>query len=378
MIRGITYKGIIVLIAVLAVVMSCEPDDPPMPGPGGGEDVCSSSIPQGSPYDLDLPFFAPDMPIPDDNQLTEEGVELGRYLFWEKNMSRDSSMSCGSCHFPSSAFSDTSKFSVGVNGVEGNRQAMALVNVGWSNEFFWDGRDATLEQQILEPIPNPIEMDLSWEQAVQRIDEDPLYDPMFEAAFGSNCVDSIRISKAIAQFVRTLVSFNSKFDKAYYYGTAQFTPSETRGRELFIAEGGDPEDVPGGQNGGDCFHCHGGSFTLFTDQQFHNNGLDSVFTDLGLGGVTGDNLDFGLFKTPTLRNVELSAPYMHDGRFETLEEVIDHYDTGGVPSPTIDPFMKFTTGGLGLSEQDKQDLINFLKTLTDEEFINNPEFQDPH
>jgi cytochrome c peroxidase len=174
-----------------------------------------------------------------------------------------------------------------------------------------------------------------------------------------------------------MVSGNSDFDRAQY-GPEQLDISEQNGLFLFLAEGGDPNVFPGGQNGGDCFHCHGGALVLFTDQQFHNNGLDTVFTDLGRAEVNGSSFSEGQFKTPTLRNIALSAPYMHDGRFETLEEVIEHYNTGGHPSLTIDPLMKFQGVGLGLSEQDVYDLVAFLETLTDEDFINNPDFQDPH
>ena len=175
-----------------------------------------------------------------------------------------------------------------------------------------------------------------------------------------------------------MVSANSRFDRAQY-GPEQLTIQEQLGLELFLAEGGDPEVFPGGQNGGDCFHCHGGSLTLFTDQQFHNNGIDSVFTDdLGREEVTGNPLTRGQFKTSTLRNIALTAPYMHDGRFATLEEVVQHYNEGGHPSSTLDPLMKFPGVGLGLSEQDVDALVAFLETLTDEEFIQNPDFQDPH
>lgn len=207
---------------------------------------------------------------------------------------------------------------------------------------------------------------------------DSLYQDMFAAAFGTPCVDSLRVTYAIAQFVRTMISSNSKFDKAYRYGLAQLSPAENRGLELFLAEGGDPNFNPGGQFGGDCFHCHGGGLIQFTDQQFHNNGPDSVFTDPGREDVSGSPYDRGLFKTPSLRNVELSAPYMHDGRFATLREVVGHYNSGGHSSATIDPMMKFPGVGLGLSEQDVDDLVLFLKTLTDTSFVHNPKFQDPH
>ncbi len=303
---------------------------------------------------------------------------MGKHLFWEKKLSRNNIVSCGACHFPSASFSDNARFSVGLNGDLTDRNSMPLVNMAWQNDFFWDGREVSLEDQLFEPVRNPIEMDLTWPEAEERIGSDPNYQDMFLAAFGTPCVDSVRITKAIAQFVRTMISGRSRFDRAYRYGELQLTQSELRGLELFLAEGGDPNIYPGGQNGGDCFHCHGGGLVQFTDFQFHNNGIDSVFSDLGRGGVTGNWFEEGHFKTPTLRNIALTAPYMHDGRFETLHEVVEHYNSGGHPSPTLDPLMKFEGEGLGLSPQDVDDLVNFLESLTDEEFVNNPDFQDPH
>jgi cytochrome c peroxidase len=317
------------------------------------------------------------MDIPEDNPLTVEGVELGRYLFWEKKLSGDNTMSCGSCHFPQNAFSDPNQFSTGITGEMGTRQAMALINLGWARDYFWDSRALTLEDQVREPVPNPIEMNESWENAVADISEMPEYAPMFEAAYGSAEVTEDRIVKAIASFLRTMISAQSKFDKSRL-GLVSLSTQEQRGLELFLFEGGSPEDVQGGQNGADCFHCHGFGDSQFTDYLPHNNGLDAIFTDLGVGGITGEESQFGKFKTPTLRNVEFTAPYMHDGRFNTLEEVIEHYNSGGIPSPTIDPFMKFTTGGLQLPQSDKDALIAFLLTLSDPEFLTNPDFQDPH
>jgi len=339
--------------------------------------LCENVSGAGTPYEFEKPFFFPDPVLPADNPFTEEGIELGRHLFWEKKLSRNNAVSCGSCHFPSASFSDNAPKSVGLYGDLTPRNSMALVNMAWNTSFFWDGRARTLEEQLLEPIENPIEMDLTWSEAVERIGTDSAYQEMFTAAFGTPCVDSVRITYAMAQFIRTMVSANSEFDQVQY-GPAQLSLQEQNGLNLFLAEGGDPNIYPGGQNGGDCFHCHGGALVLFTDQQFHNNGLDSVFTDLGRALVNGSPFSEGQFKTPTLRNIALTAPYMHDGRFETLQEVIEHYNSGGHPSATVDPLMKFQGVGLGLSEQDIDDLVAFLETLTDDEFVNNPDFQDPH
>lgn len=370
-------KAFSLLVFVSIGISACKKDsisDSPGPQPSQSE-LCNVVPNAGTPYQLEVPYFFSNPELPEYNPMTEEGVALGRELFWDKRLSRNNSVSCGSCHAPEFAFSDNMPKSLGTNGDMTVRNSMPLMNMAWNTSYFWDGRALTLEDQIIQPIHNPIEMDMDWPTAVDRVGTDSLYQDMLTAAFGTPCADSIRITYAIAQFVRTMVSANSKFDKAYRYGQSLLTPAENHGLELFLGEGGDPNVYPGGQNGGDCFHCHGGGLIQFTDQQFHNNGLDTVFTDPGREDVTGSPYDRGLFKTPSLRNVELSAPYMHDGRFATLRDVVEHYNSGGHSSATIDPLMKFPDEGLGLSEQDIDDLVSFLKTLTDTSFVNNPKFR---
>ncbi len=372
MIRKNIHHRLVIAIILVVLVVACRRDNE--------EDLYKKpdQFEQATPYPFQSPPFFPPMDIPANNPLTYEGIELGRYLFWEKKLSRNHTQSCGSCHLPEHGFSDPNQFSEGITGAIGTRQSMPLVNMGWSTSFFWDGRALTLEQQILEPIENPIEMDNTWEQAIADIAADPKYPPMFGKAFGSADVTVERVTKAIASFLRIMVSSNSKFDQQRL-GLYSFTLAEERGFNLFITEGGDPEINPLFQGGADCFHCHGFGAMQMTDYLFHNNGLDASFeNDPGRFLVTLNALDSGKFKTPTLRNIELTSPYMHDGRFVTLEQVIDHYDSGGVPSSTIDPFMKYTSGGLQLSDQKKADLIAFLKTLTDTTFINDPRFADPH
>jgi cytochrome c peroxidase len=334
---------------------------------------------------LDIPSNMPPMAIPGDNPLTVEGVELGRHLFYEELLSGDNTMSCGSCHAPEFAFTDHgNQFSTGIDGIAGNRNSMALINLGWDNFYFWDGRSATLEEQILEPVPNPIEMHESWQNATAELYTSAKYQRMFMDAFGSPDIDSIKVSKAIAQFLRTMISGNSRFDKMMRFEVAR-TPQEDSAIVLFQAEGGIGQYVAPdgslviGQGGADCFHCHSMTGGLLNDGQLHNNALDSVFVDLGAGGVTGNPGDFGKFKTPTLKNIALTAPYMHDGRFQTLEEVIDHYNSGGHFSATVDPFMKFThpDSSLGLTPAKKAQLLHLLNTMTDWEFVNNPAFSDP-
>jgi len=372
------FTIITLITALLLGLTMCKEDAGDCPPDGGVNPNCESSMPIGEEYVIEVPFYVSDpLLIPEDNPMRTAAVELGRFLFWEKKLSGNNAMSCGTCHAPDAAFSDPQATSTGIDGVNGTRNSMALVNLVFDEIITWDGAQPDLEQQSIEPVENVIEMHDEWVEVVLELAGDPLYPPMFESAYGTDCVTKERASKAIAQFIRSMTSFNAKYDRASF-GPENFTELENIGLTIWNQEGGDPEFTPGGQFGADCFHCHTLSNHRFTDNEFHNNGLDSVFTDLGRGGVTGLPQDMGLFKTPTLRNIELSAPYMHDGRFNTLAEVIDHYNSGGHPSPTIDPFMKFSTGGLALTPEKKEGLIAFLKTFTDEEFVNNPAFQDPH
>lgn len=330
-----------------------------------------------TPYELDIPSHFPDMIIPEDNPMTVEGVTLGRKLFYEEKLSGDNTMSCASCHAPAAAFSDPNQFSVGIDGIPGTRNSMALINLGWQSFFFWDGRSKSLEDQILEPVPNPIEMHQEWKDAVAKLNADKEYRNMFFKAFGEEGIDSLKVSKAIAQFLRTMISGSSKYDVMYKYENslplnsneqsiyASITAEEWAGYDLFKS-----------LNGADCFHCHNGP--LMQVQKFSNNGLDAAFTDHGRRDVTGNPADDGKFKVPTLRNIALSGPYMHDGRFSTLDEVIEHYSSGIQMSSTIDPMIEYASqGGVQLDAFEKDLLKKFLLTLTDYDFINNPDFQDP-
>ncbi len=360
------------LLIGLSLFAGCKPDEPEVTEP-------PSDAPfSATPYNLVIPPFFPPMDIPADNPLTVEGVELGRYLFWEKNLSADGTQSCGSCHLPEHGFSDPNRFSAGITGALGTRQSMALVNLGWAYNYFWDGRAHTLEEQVIEPITNPIEMNNTWENALNSLRQNPLYPSMFEAAYGTPDMTQDRAAKAMASFLRTMISANSKFDRERT-GAYTFSPLEETGFNLFQAEGGTNPNTGQPWGGGDCFHCHGIAGMQMGDYLMHNNGLDAEYSaDPGRAGVTGNPLDSGKFKTPTLRNIEVTAPYMHDGRFQTLNEVIAHYNTGGLISTTSDPFMEAAGGGLFLDELDQMALIAFLKTLTDTSFLNNPAFSDPH
>lgn len=357
------HLGYFLLIAFL-FVLSCRKD--------------KSSDFEPTPYNLEIPAHFPQMPIPADNPLTVEGIELGRHLFYDKLLSRDNTISCASCHHQVNAFSDPNVVSIGVDGATGTRQSMALVNMGWQQFFFWDGRVSTLEEQIFHPVLDPVEMDNTWAEIVTRLRQHDKYPQMFYKAFGAPGIDSVKASKAIAQFIRTMVSAESKFDLIYKWANGiplsvqeailfqQITPEELAGYDLFMS-----------LNGADCMHCHNGP--LMQVQIHSNNGLDAEFTDIGRMGVTGNPNDKGRFKVPTLRNIGYSAPYMHDGRFATLEEVIDHYSHGLVWSPTIDTNMEFVShGGVQLSAQEKLFLKAFLLTLNDPKFISNPKFSNPH
>lgn len=330
-----------------------------------------------TPYALQIPSHFPDMIIPADNPMTVEGVELGRKLFHDKMLSGDNTMSCATCHMPESSFSSPDQFSIGITGAVGTRNSMALINLGWQQFFFWDGRAKTLEAQILEPVPNPVEMHLQWKDAEVRLNNSDEYKNLFLKAFGTTKIDSTLTSKAIAQFLRTMISGKSKYDIMYKYENnlpfdagdqeiyQSVTASEWAGYDLFKS-----------LNGADCFHCHNGP--LMQVKKFSNNGLDAAFADIGYGKVSGNANDNGKFKVPTLRNIALSAPYMHDGRFQTLDEVIEHYSTGVVLSPSIDPLIEYANqGGVQLDAFEKDLLKQFLMTLTDYEFVNNPDFKAP-
>jgi len=353
----------LILLGTLLIFSSCR------------RDKLSRSV---TPYKLDIPSHFPDMPIPSDNPMTVEGVELGRKLFYDKQLSRDNSISCGSCHSPESAFSDPNQFSQGVDGKIGKRNSMALINLGWQTSFFWDGRSETLEEQILFPVTDPHEMDQSWEATISKLSQSTEYNNDFYTVFGVEEFNSSHVVKAIAQFLRTMISGNSKYDVMYkYQNSIPLTDAEQEIWDEITVEEWAGMDVFFSLSGGDCLHCHDGA--LAQVNMFSNNGLDFTFDDPGRMLVTGNPNDEGHFKVPTLRNIELSAPYMHDGRFSSLEEVVNHYSFGVVNSPTIDPMMEFASqGGVQLDAQERQLLITFLKTFTDEEFINNPDFQDPN
>lgn len=323
----------------------------------------ASPLPPGAhPYPLAVTQRFPQVRRPVDNPLTLEGVALGEKLFHDPRLSVNSTQSCASCHDRGAAFADKRRFSAGANGDLGKRNAMPLFNLAWGQTFFWDGRAKTLREQVLMPIQDAHEMNEKLDRVVAKLAGTPGGAEDFNHAFGSPEITAGRIALALEQYLLTLVSQESRFDQAARK-TAELTQEEKRGLQLFVTE----YDPARGLFGADCFHCHGG--TLFTDHQFKNNGLDLDPGDVGRMLVTGRAEDKGKFKTPSLRNVALTAPYMHDGRFKTLEEVVAHYNGGVKRSATLDPNLaKHPDAGLQLSAADQRALVAFLKTLTDEGF----------
>lgn len=328
-----------------------------------------------TPFTLENTNPLPSIPNYPNNPLTVEGIALGKKLFYEKRLSGDNTMSCNSCHKQENAFATNLTVEKGIDDIEGTRNSMPLFNLIWNQKlFFWDGRALTLEEQTEMPVEDEIEMHETWENAISELQADEFYPQLFQNAFNVSAdqITQTLAGRAMSQFLRTLVSNNSKYDQ-YRRGETDFTAAEIAGLAMFEVEG--PIDGVS-QGGADCFHCHGQP--LFTDYSFRNNGLDTdaSFTDLGRENATGNILDRGKFKTPSLRNLLYTAPYMHDGRFQTLEEVIEHYNSGGHISSTIDPSMKNQEYGLLLTQTEKDNLLAFLKTLSDPSFIINEAYME--
>ncbi len=298
-----------------------------------------------TPYELVIPLGFPGMNIPEDNLLTVEGIQLGRMLYYDSIIDLKNNRACASCHVQENSFSLSTD------------NCMPHLNLAWSSAFLWDGKvEGSLEDIML------FEVDDFFMTDVTKLNEHSEYPDLFFKAFGTRNITSKEVAYALAQFERTKISSNSKWDR-HLRGEVSLSQAETLGYVVFSTEKGD------------CFHCHG--TTLFTSNLFHNNGLDSIPLQ-GRAGITGDNNDIGKFKSPTLRNIEFTAPYMHDGRYETLEEVIDFYSSGVKWSPTIDPLMKnVNQGGVRLTDEDKINLIAFLKTFSDTSYLNNPALSNP-
>ncbi|MEO1021722.1 MAG: cytochrome c peroxidase [Bacteroidota bacterium] len=310
---------------------------------------------------------------PAGNPVTDWGATLGRVLFYDTQLSANNTLSCASCHKQNEGFSDQITLSVGFEGGETGRNSMGLSNARYyeSGHFFWDERAESLEEQVLLPIQDPVEMGLSLEELVARVSNQSYYPVLFTQAFGDDEITTDRISRALSQFVRSIVSYQSKYDEGRALVNRpnddfpNFTELENLGKRLFFS----PETQ--------CSNCHVGD--VFVGDRARNNGLDAMLTDFGVGGVSGNNNDNGEFKTGSMRNIEHTAPYMHDGRFATLEEVVEHYNSGVQNSPDLDNRLRVNgqPRQLNLTEQEKEALVLFMKTLTDIGLSSDPKYSNP-
>ncbi len=305
----------------------------------------TAPAPQRPEIPLGLDLY---LPVPEDNPLTAEKIALGRRLFFDRRLSRDRTLSCATCHDPQHGFTDKRAVSVGVFGRKGTRNVPTLINRAYGRSFFWDGRITSLEEQVLKPIQDPKEMDMPLDEVVGRLNQETEYRQRFQTAFG-RAICAQDVAKALASYVRTILSGNAPVDRYYLTGDATaLSEPAMRGLRLF-------------QGKGNCTACHLGP--TFTDERFHNTGVawrDGKLLDVGRFAVTNKDEDRGAFKTPTLRDVALTAPYMHDGSLATLEAVVDQYSDGGVRNPQLDEEIR----PLNLSRDEKRDLIAFLESLT--------------
>ncbi|QHN03523.1 c-type cytochrome [Granulicella sp. WH15] len=327
----------------LALIIGCKP---------------VSDHPIGTPVTIKAPLGLPPVPIPPGNPPTADTIALGRLLFYDKRLSQDNTLACASCHNPQIVFTDGLRFSLGVGGKTGVRNAPTIVNAAYTPFQFWDGRAASLELQVDGPMTNPIEMNQAHDVSIAKLSADPAYRDLFQRAFGPGGITVGRVENALASFERTVLSGNSAFDRYQYGGDkTAMTPAQIRGLAVFI----DPTK-------GNCATCHtiGSHDALFTDGKFHNTGEavgdDGNFNDVGRFHETKVAADEGAFKTPTLRNVANTSPYMHDGSLKTLKEVVDFYAGGGNSNPNLDPEMK----KINLTGQDRTDLVEFMRALTGE------------
>jgi cytochrome c peroxidase len=334
------------LLGGLNVIQSCKEEPVPVP----------PVIHEPTPYNLEVPAYFPPMMIPENNPLTDEGVLLGRHLYYDQLLSADGPMegfSCSSCHQQATSFSKSGS----------GLSVLPHVNLGWNDDFLWNGKVSGTMEDIMR-----FEVEEFFQTDLDLFRNDPTYPDLYQAAFGSKEITLERTSFALAQFFRSLVSYETEFDSVIIQkGVDTYSDLEAEGYLIFFSEKGD------------CFHCH--SIPLLTDNSFKNNGLDDVHDggNQGLYEITRDPADLGKFKVPTLRNIELTGPYMHDGRYNTLEEVIEHYNSGVKMSSTLDPIMTKPGKefGLQLTEEEKASLVAFLKTLTDKNFVKDPRFGSP-
>lgn len=374
-------------ILALIVFFACNKKDNGIDIPAAPDPIAAVLNLPATPFNYANPVLPAYMTTPNiigqintpaGNPVTDNGATLGRVLFYDKNLSINNTISCASCHQQTKGFSDPATRSVGFNGGLTGRNSMSLINAKYypNGRFFWDQRAATLENQVLVPIQDLVEMGMSLQQLETKLKGLGYYPPLFAKAFGDTLINGTRIAAALSQFVRSIVSYQSKYDAGRIaFGAAppapnapfaNFTAQENRGKEIFLtAVGG-------------CAPCHGSE--TFTAPQEKNNGLDMMTTDRGFGAIANNvNLD-GTFKVTSLRNIELTAPYMRDGRFTTLEEVVEHYSSGVKNHPNLSPQLRLPNGQprlANLNAPDKAALVAFLKTLTDNVVSTDVKFSNP-
>ena len=378
--KHLILLSVVVILTTLAAIpisyrmtpwrVTGDPDVPLLPDPS-------------NPYPYaNLPFvphlFIEDSIIfneynPTDNTITDAGATLGRVLFYDKTLSQNLTISCGSCHKAEDGFSDANRLSVGFAGDSTTRNSMGLANARFqpTGRFFWDASADTLRNQVRLALQSPIEMGMEMDTLIARVANKDYYPPLFQEAFGTPTVTEERISAAIGQFVRSMFSFRTKYDLGVMQVWDRMVPFpnytnlENIGKQIFFS------------NQARCSSCH-------TTHNFHmtaprNNGLEMVYADKGVGEHTQLAADNGKFKAASLRNIALTAPYMHDGRFQTLEEVVEHYNSGVQNHPNLDPILKDNGQPYApnLTQGDKDALVAFLKTLTDEIFLQDPRWENP-
>ena len=327
---------------------------------GCTKDTISPDSPEPVSFNIPVGWPQPSYTFAN-NKLTQAGFALGRKLFYDVRLSRDNTVSCGTCHQQFSGFAQLDHpVSHGINNLLGTRNSPGLANMAWHPAFFWDGGVNNLEVQPINPIENHVEMDMTVLEVITRLSADMDYKARFKAAYGDETINSQRIFKAMAQFMGTMVSADSRYDK-YMRGEegGTLTDQEKTGLSVFRQK---------------CGSCH--TEPLFSDFSYRNNGLqpDALINDSGRAHITRDAADMYKFKVPSLRNVAITRPYMHDGRITTLDAAVERYRTGIVNTPTLDPLL---AGGISMTDGDKQAIVAFLKTLTDTVFISDPRFAEP-
>lgn len=390
MIKTSPHSQFSLLFAGMLIIMtsSCKKSDTANTGGGNTQDPVAAALNlPAAPYNYanpTLPVYLTNPAIngqintPGNNPVTDDGATLGRVLFYDKNLSANNTVACASCHKQSLGFTDNQVKSLGFNGGQTGRHSMGLTDAKYypNGRFFWDQRAVTLEDQVLRPVQDAVEMGMTLTALVTKLKTKDYYPPLFKKAFGDENISSERISMALAQFVRSIISYQTKFD----IGRAQVAPNALGNNPVFpnyTAEENRGLQIFFGPVGG-CAGCHGTE--TFTAPAERNNGLDLTTTDAGFGTVTGNQNDNALFKVGSLRNIELGAPYMHDGRFSSLEQVVEHYSSGVKAHPNLSPQLRLPNGQPRLgnfSVADKAALVAFLKTLTDQAMITDVKYSNP-